>query len=102
MPVLAVAIGLSVMGSLGGLIVASLLLLLRDSIRQHLVPVQALLGCPGHAEVDDLGQRDAVGSGYEDVRRLEYGPDGRVQRPGFGRRSAGRRKEGEAAPDDQS
>lgn len=39
MPVLAVAIGLSVVGSLGGLIVASLLLLLRDSIRQHLVPV---------------------------------------------------------------
>ena len=39
MPVLVVAIGLSVMGSLGGLIVASLLLILRGSIRQRLVPV---------------------------------------------------------------
>lgn len=39
MPVLAVAIGLSVVGSIGGLLVASLLLLVRGSIRQRLVPV---------------------------------------------------------------
>lgn len=39
MPVLAVAVGLSVVGSLGGLVLASLLLLLRGSIRQRLTPV---------------------------------------------------------------
>ena len=39
MPLLAVAVGLSVVGSLGGLLVASFLLLLPGSVRQHLVPV---------------------------------------------------------------
>lgn len=38
MPVLAVVIGLSVIGSLGGLIVASCLLLLKGSVRHTLVP----------------------------------------------------------------
>lgn len=39
MPVLAAAIGLSVVGSLGGLLVASVVLLLRGSIQQHVIPV---------------------------------------------------------------
>ena len=39
MPLLAVAIGLSVVGSLGGLLLASLLLLLRTPARHNLVPV---------------------------------------------------------------
>ena len=38
MPVLAVVIGLSVVGSLGGLLVASLLLLLRGPVRHTLIP----------------------------------------------------------------
>ena len=38
MPVLATAIGLSVVGSLGGLLLASLLLLLQSPTRQNLVP----------------------------------------------------------------
>ena len=38
MPLLAVAIGLSVVGSLGGLVLASFLLLLRGPARQNLVP----------------------------------------------------------------
>ena len=38
MPPLAVAVGLSVVGSLGGLLLASFLLLLRGSLRQSIVP----------------------------------------------------------------
>ena len=38
MPTLAVAVGLSVVGSLGGLVLASFLLLLRGSLRQSIVP----------------------------------------------------------------
>ena len=50
MPLIAVAVGLSLVGSLGGLFVASCLLLLRGSFHQKLVPalisyaVGALLG----------------------------------------------------------
>lgn len=50
MPTLAIALGLSVLGSLGGLIVASSLLLFTDSLRTRLIPwlisyaVGALLG----------------------------------------------------------
>ncbi len=50
MPLLAIALGLSLLGSLGGLLVASLLLLFTDKIRTRLIPwlvsyaVGALLG----------------------------------------------------------
>ena len=38
MPVLLIAIGLAILGSLGGLLLASTLLLFKDSVRVRLVP----------------------------------------------------------------